>query len=100
MSTSDRGHTRLVISIVSPEFGVPRIRVPRIHVPRIQKDISEAKDPAMRGSLAAMRRAAALARKIAIQTNTGIVLFLDGKIAHIPAAQLREEEDNAEAVHH
>ena len=58
-----------------------------------QKDISEAKDPILRGPLPAMRRAAALARKIAIQTYTGIVLFLDGKIVHISAAELRAEQD-------
>jgi hypothetical protein len=54
-----------------------------------RKDISEAKDPAMRGSLAAMRRAAALAREIAIQTNTAIVVFRDGKVVRISAAELR-----------
>ena len=61
-----------------------------------QKDISEAKDPAMRGSLAAMRRAAALARKAAIDTDTSIVQFIDGKIVHIRAVQLRAEEDHAD----
>ncbi len=54
-----------------------------------RKDISEAKDPAMRGSLAAMRRAAALAREIAIQTNTAIVVFRDGKVVRISATELR-----------
>jgi hypothetical protein len=55
-----------------------------------QKDISEAKDPAMRGSFAAMRRAAALARQIAIQTNTGIVVVRDGKIVRLTASELRD----------
>ena len=44
------------------------------------KDISKAKNPDLRGSLAAMQRAAALARETAIQTNTNIVIEKDGKI--------------------
>ena len=44
----------------------------------------------MRGSLAAMRRAAASARQTAIQTNTAIVLVRDGKPVRISAAELRE----------
>jgi hypothetical protein len=56
-------------------------------------DLSEAKDPVLRGSMAAMRRAAALARKIAIQTDTGIVVVRDGKLVRIPAAQLRAGEE-------
>ena len=56
-------------------------------------DLSEAKDPVMRGSMAAMKRAAALARKIAIQTDTGIVVVRDGKVVRIPAAQLRAAKD-------
>ncbi|MBX3728125.1 MAG: hypothetical protein KF858_02985 [Candidatus Sumerlaeia bacterium] len=57
------------------------------------KDISESPDPDLRGSLAAMRRAAAEARKIAIQTNTYIVTVKDGKIHHITADELRREAD-------
>lgn len=53
-------------------------------------DLSKAKNPDIPASLAAMRRAAALARKIAIQTDTEIVVIKDGKLIHIPAAQLRE----------
>jgi hypothetical protein len=53
------------------------------------KDISKAKSPAMRGSIYAMRRAAILARMVAIQTNTGIVVVRDGKPVRIPAAELR-----------
>lgn len=44
----------------------------------------------MRGSLAAMRRAAASARQTAIQTNTAIVLVRDGKPVRTSAAELRE----------
>jgi hypothetical protein len=54
-----------------------------------QNDLSKAKNPDLRASLTAMRRAAALARKTAIQTDTALVLVRDGKLIHIPAAQLR-----------
>ena len=52
-------------------------------------DLSQAKDPVLRGSLPAMRRAALLARKTALQTDTEIVLVRDGKPVRIPAAELR-----------
>ncbi len=55
-----------------------------------QADLSQAKNPKLRGSLAAMRRAAAMARKVAIQTDTGIVIVRDGKPVRISAAELRE----------
>ena len=54
-----------------------------------QEDLPKARNPALRGSLAAMRRAAALARETAIQTGTAIVVVRDGKIVRIPAAELR-----------
>ena len=56
-------------------------------------DISQAKNPDLRGSMAAMRRAAALARKTAIQTDTAIVQVRDGKVVRIPAAELRAGKD-------
>ena len=56
-------------------------------------DISQAKNPDLRGSMAAMRRAAALARKTAIQTDTAIVVVRDGKVVRIPAAELRAGKD-------
>jgi hypothetical protein len=57
-----------------------------------EKELSKAKNPDLRGSLAAMQRAAQLARQTAIQTNTGIVVVRDGKRVVISAEQLREEE--------
>jgi hypothetical protein len=54
-----------------------------------QKDISKAKNPDLRASMTAMRRAAALARRTAIQTDTAIVLVRDGKPVRISAAELR-----------
>ena len=58
-----------------------------------QEDLPKAKHPEMRGSIAAMRRTAAMARKIAIQTDTEIVLVRDGKPMRISAAELRKGAD-------
>jgi hypothetical protein len=55
-----------------------------------RQDIAQASNPDLRGSLAAMKRAAALARKTAIETDTEIVVVRDGKTVLIPAKQLRE----------
>lgn len=54
------------------------------------KDISEAKDPDLRASVAAMHRAAELARKTAIQTETYLVVVENGELVRIPADVLRE----------
>jgi hypothetical protein len=56
------------------------------------QDLSKAKNPDLRASLAAMRRAAELARSPAIQTNTDIVIVKDGHPVRIPAAELRKEQ--------
>ena len=56
-------------------------------------DISRAKNPDLRASLAGMRRAAALARQIAIQTDTEIVLVRNGKPVRISAEELRNGAD-------
>ena len=53
-------------------------------------DLSQAKNPLLRDSLAAMRRAAQLARQTAIQTNTSIVIVRDGQLVHVSAQELRE----------
>lgn len=55
-----------------------------------QQDLSKAKDADLRASLAAMQRAAEMARKTAIQTDTEIVIVRAGKIERIPAEQLRK----------
>jgi hypothetical protein len=55
------------------------------------KDISKAKNPDLRGSLAALQRAAALARETAIQTNTNIVIEKNGKLVWISAEELRRQ---------
>lgn len=54
-----------------------------------QKEITKAKNPDLRASLAAMQRAAEMARQTAMQTNTAIVVVVDGKPVRIPAEQLR-----------
>ena len=56
-----------------------------------QRDLSQAKNPDLRASLAAMRRAAEMARDTAIQTNTEIVIVKDGKPVRITAEELRKE---------
>ena len=66
------------------------------------QDISKAKDPDLRASLAAMQRAAALARKIAMQTDTGIVIVQDNELRYITAEELRLEaleEKAGPAIH-
>lgn len=54
-----------------------------------QQELFKAKNPDLRASLAAMQRAAELARKIAVQTDTEIVVVRDGKLVRVPAEQLR-----------
>lgn len=56
------------------------------------KELAKARNPDLRGSLAAMRRAGDLARKTAIQTDTGIVIVRDGKPVRISAAELRADK--------
>lgn len=55
------------------------------------QELSKAKNPDLRASLVAMRRAAAMARQVALRTNTAIVIVKDGKPVRIPADELREE---------
>ncbi|MGE3691611.1 MAG: hypothetical protein AB7F98_09540 [Novosphingobium sp.] len=57
-----------------------------------QADLNLAKNPKLIGSLAAMRRAANMARQTAIQTGTGIVVVQGGKRVHITAEQLRMQK--------
>lgn len=55
-----------------------------------QQELGKAKNPDLRASLAALQRAAELARQAAVQTNTAIVVVQDGKLVRIPAEQLRK----------
>lgn len=54
------------------------------------KNIQEAKDPDLRASTAAMKRAAEAARKTAIQTGTDLIVVKDGRLTRIPAQVLSE----------
>jgi len=57
--------------------------------------IRKSPHPDLAGSYAAMQRAARSAWDLAIKTNTSIVVVVDGKNVHIPAAELikmRESE--------
>lgn len=49
------------------------------------KDLSLAKNPDLRASFAALQRAAELARKVAVQTDTAIVVVENGRLIRIPA---------------
>ena len=51
-------------------------------------DIRTSTDPDLAGSYAAMERAARSAKDLAIKTNTGIVVAVDGKNVELSAADL------------
>jgi hypothetical protein len=55
------------------------------------EDLHLADDRDMVGSVAAMKRAAKMARQVAIETNKAIVVMRDNKIVRITAKQLRRE---------
>lgn len=52
------------------------------------KDIRASTDPDLAGSYAAMERAARAAQDLAIKTNTGIIVAVDGKTVELTAADL------------
>ena len=62
------------------------------------KDIRTSSDPDLAGSYAAMERAARAAQDLAIKTNTGIVVAVDGKNIELTAADLIKLRDQQE--HH
>lgn len=53
-----------------------------------QHELSKAKDQDLISSVEAMKRAAALARQVAVQTGTAIVVSKDSKIVRRTAAEL------------
>jgi len=57
------------------------------------KDISKAKDPDLRASMAALQRASLQARKTAIQTGTHLVIVKDGQLLRISAEELRQQTE-------
>ena len=65
------------------------------------KDIRTSTDPDLAGSYAAMERAARSAKDLAIKTNTGIVVAVDGKNIELTAADLIKLRDQeAQQSHH
>jgi hypothetical protein len=60
------------------------------------KDIRTSTDPDLAGSYAAMERAARSAQDLAIKTNTGIVVAVDGKNVDLTAADLIKLRDQEE----
>jgi hypothetical protein len=65
------------------------------------KDIRTSSDPDLAGSHEAMERAARAAQDLAIRTNTGIVVSVDGKNVELNAVdliKLREQEEHQ--THH
>ena len=61
------------------------------------QDISKARNPDLRASVQAMRRAAELARQTALQTETAIVIVQDGKPVRVTADMLRKQARTAPA---
>ena len=61
-------------------------------------DLSEAKDPDLRASLTALRRAAQLARQTAILTETNLVIVKDGRMVRISANELRQQAQPEEPL--
>lgn len=54
-----------------------------------QHELAQAKDPDLRSSVHAIKRAAAEARRIAILTGTSIVIVRDHKLVHLSAEELQ-----------
>ena len=55
------------------------------------RDLQEASDPDIRGSVAVMNRAAQSAREIAIQTNTDLIIMKNDNIVRISPEELRQD---------
>jgi hypothetical protein len=55
-----------------------------------QEQMSQAKDKDIPASLIAMQRAARMARELAVQTNTAIVVIRDQRPQRITADELRQ----------
>jgi len=65
------------------------------------KDIRTSSDLDLAGSYAAMERAARAAQDLAIRTNTGIVLAINGKNVDLSEAELiKMRENEAHSLHH
>jgi hypothetical protein len=58
----------------------------------IAQDLSKAKNPDVRAALGALRRAALMARKTVMQTNTHLVIMKEGRLQRIAASELVQQE--------
>jgi hypothetical protein len=65
--------------------------------PMPTRGISEAKDPVLRASLAALQRAALLARQTAIETGTNLVIVKDGRLLRLSVGELRQQAQKTDA---
>jgi hypothetical protein len=61
-------------------------------------DIRNSPDPDISGSYYAMQRAGQAAIDLAIQTNTAIIISVDGKIVRIPASELIKRSLNTKKL--
>jgi hypothetical protein len=61
-----------------------------------KKDIRTSTDPDLAGSYAAMERASRAAQDLAIKTNTGIIVAVDGNNVELTAADLIKLRDQEE----
>ena len=61
-----------------------------------EKSHNDSVDQEIRDAMNAMQRAAELARKTAIQTETAIVIVRDGKHVRVTAEELRQEQSEFE----
>jgi len=57
------------------------------------QDIANARDPDLRASLDVRKRAAQQARRVAVQTNAGIVIVRNDQLIHISARELRQSKE-------
>ncbi len=56
------------------------------------KKADRSHDPDVRDAMAALQRAAAMARQIAIQTDTAIIIMQDGRRVRVTADELRKQQ--------
>jgi hypothetical protein len=61
-------------------------------------DIRNSPNPDISGSYYAMQRAGQAAIDLAIQTNTSIIISVDGKIVRIPASELIKRSLNTKKL--
>lgn len=58
----------------------------------VMRNIENARDPFLRNSMAAMRRAAQRAREVAISTHTALIVAKEGKWVRIHPELVKEDK--------